>query len=427
MPDKPDEKLISRTRSLCPACDAIIEAEIFERDGKVYQKKSCPRHGAFEFPLHDDPSFFRRCLRETTSTPAQFLSCDISNCLTCHRHVDFVKTIMIDVTERCNLDCTACFTNTHSRKSREPSIEEITSRLSKWKHRPTVLLCGGEPTLREDLPELIRSISGMGFVVKVASNGIKLTDRDYVARLHEAGLGWVLFQFDGFSDEIYQKTRGRELLDIKYEALKVLGASGIKVCLACMVAKGVNDGEMGRMVDFMMHSDFIMHLGCTVLSCVGRDSFDGEHATTALDVLRAVQRETGGRIEVEDFMSTRGIGNTLFKLTGNRDFQQKSCFHMLLLHKRGDSYFPVNRYFNPLSALANPGGFFDLARLVGSLRHWDAISMTGRVKLFTVEEFRAHDTVDLVEANRCNKVYMADFGYIPPCIYNTKYRPLSWR
>jgi len=169
-----------------------------------------------------------------------------------------------------------------------------------------------------------------------------------------------------------------------------------------------------------------MHLGCTVLSCVGRDEFGGEFATTARDVLSAAERETGGRIRVDDFMRTRSIGNLLFRLTGNRDFQQKSCFHMLLLHKRGDGYLPVNRYFSPPSAIANFGGFLRLALLWGALRHWDAISVTGKVKLFTVEEFRARNTIDLIEANRCNKVYMSDRGYIPPCIYNTKYRSRSW-
>ncbi len=397
-----------------------------ERAGHVVDVKSCPEHGRFETVIQDDPVFFKRCLAGCSDTPPEFLECDIKGCLECDRHLDHVKTIMIDVTERCNLSCPACFTNTHTRKSREPSVEEIVGRLKVLKNRPTVLLCGGEPTLRDDLPEIIRRITELGFVVKVASNGIRLRDREYVRALRDAGLGWVLLQFDGFSDDIYRVTRGRELVGVKEEALEALGGSGIKVCLACMVVKGLNDGEIGRIVDLMMKSENIMHLGCTVLSCVGRDEFGGEFATTARDVLSAAERETGGRIRVDDFMRTRSIGNLLFRLTGNRDFQQKSCFHMLLLHKRGDGYLPVNRYFSPPSAIANFGGFLRLALLWGALRHWDAISVTGKVKLFTVEEFRARNTIDLIEANRCNKVYMSDRGYIPPCIYNTKYRSRAW-
>ncbi|MFA6448951.1 MAG: radical SAM protein [bacterium] len=426
MPDKNKDNPISITRSLCPECGAIVDARILEKDGAVVISKSCANHGGFEFPLFEDAGFYRECSAGLGAIPPEIDGCDATGCLTCSRHVDRVKTIMIDATERCNLRCAACFTNTHTTEKRDPTIEEIVSRLGKWKTRPTVLLCGGEPTVREDLPELIRAISALGFVVKAASNGIKLTDMEYVRKLKDAGLGWVLFQFDGFSDEIYRKTRGRDLLAIKEKALANLSAAGIKVCLAFMVVKGLNDGEIGRMIDMAMKSDNIMHIGCTVLSCVGRDEFDKRHATGALDVLRAVERETAGRLNVSDFMRTRKIGNFLFKLTGNLEYQQKTCFHMALLQKRAGGFFPVNRYFSLTGALGNPGGLASLARLYGSLKDWDAITLSGKVKLFTIEDFRAQDTIDLCDANRCNKVYMAEDGYIPPCIYNTKYRPQCW-
>lgn len=426
MADRSGGQLIRETKSLCPECGGIIPARIIEREGRVVQLKHCPTHGHFEFVIHDNPSFFNKCLSGTSGVPREFHECDIEGCLGCERHLGHIKTIMIDVTERCDLNCPACFTNTHSRTAREPSPDEIASRLKILKDRPTILLCGGEPTLRADLAEIIKKITALGFVVKVATNGVKMTDESYARSLRDAGLGWALLQFDGFSDDIYKITRGKELLDTKRKALASLEKAGIKVCLACMVIKGVNDGELGKIVDFMVGNDNIMHLGCTVLASVGRDNFGAERATTALDVMKAVEAGTRGRITVKDFMMSRVIGNLVFRLTGNRDFQQKSCFHMLLLHKRGNNYIPVNRYFNPAAAVANAGGLARLAALFGSLRHWDAIQMTGEVKLFTIEEFRARNTIDLTEANCCNKVYMSDAGYIPPCIYNTKYRQMAW-
>jgi uncharacterized radical SAM superfamily Fe-S cluster-containing enzyme len=426
MSKEPATEKYMATRSLCSVCGAVVDARIVERDGSVYIFKNCPEHGESDLKLFEDAEFYKQCSTGLGDVPADIAGCDATGCLTCNRHVDRVKTIMIDATERCNLRCTACFTNTHTAVKRDPSIDEIVGRLRKWKTRPTVLLCGGEPTVREDLPELIRAISALGFVVKAASNGIKLADMEYVRKLKDAGLGWVLFQFDGFSDEIYRVTRGRELLDIKEKALANLKEAGIKVCLAFMVVKGLNDGEIGRVLGLVMKSDNIMHLGCTVLSCVGRDEFDARHATGALDVLRAVERETAGRIKVSDFMQTRKIGNMLFKFTGNLEYQQKTCFHMALMQKRGDGYFPVNRYFSLNGALGNPGGLMEMAQLYGSLKDWDAITLSGKVKLFTIEDFRASDTIDLCDANRCNKVYMADEGYIPPCIYNTKYRQYCW-
>lgn len=426
MTDK-EEKLISLTRSMCPKCEVVIDARIFERGGSVIQSKTCQDHGDFESVIHDDPEFFRRCMDGTSEVPDEFVACDITGCRDCLRHMDYIKTLMIDVTERCNLNCTACFTNTHTRDSRDPTLEEITSRLAGWKSRPAVLLCGGEPTMRKDLPELINAITSMGFVVKMASNGINLTDADYVRRLREAGLGWVLFQFDGFSDEIYLKTRKKALMGVKEDALKTLSEAGIKVCLACMVVKGINDGEVGKILEYAMKNDFIMHVGCTVLSCVGRDGFPAENSTSAKDVIRAFEKETAGTVTEKDFMQARSLGVLAYRLTGNGNFQQKSCFHTLMIHNRGGRPFPANRYFNPLTALMNLKGFLQLALLFGRLRNWDAMALSGRVKLLTIEEFREHDTIDLTDANRCNKVYMAENGYIPPCIYNTKYRGEMWQ
>lgn len=422
-----NEKIISKTLSICPKCEAVIDALIVEFEDRVYMKKTCVEHGEFKLRVHDDPVFFKSCIEGSSPTAEEFLRCGMTGCIACSRHVDYAKTIMIDVTERCNLNCTACFTNTGSRTCREPSVEEITSRLSQLKHRPAIQIFGGEPTLREDLPEIICAITSLGFVVKLASNGINLRDSAYVKTLRDSGLEWILLQFDGFSDEIYMKTRGTKLLDVKKEAIRTLSGAGIKICLVFMVVKGLNDTALGETVEYMMRHDSVMQLACATLSSVGRNGFEQEYSTTALDVISALDRETAGRIKAEDFMHIRSIGKKLFKLTGNRDFQQKSCFHMLLLHKRGDSgFFPVNRYFTPGGAIGNPLGIADLASVFWKDRGWDRIQADGKVKLITIEEFRSHDTVDLVEANRCNKVYMTDRGYIPPCIYNTKYRPFCW-
>ncbi len=423
--DNTSGKIIAKTRSLCPECGKVTDAVISERDNRIYITKNCVEHGSSEALLSADAGFFMRCREESIGAPVG-MDCDITGCLTCTRHVDKAKTIMIDATEKCNLKCPACFTNTHTTAKRDPSIEEITSRLKEWKTRPAVLLCGGEPTVRPDLPELIAAITSLGFVVKMATNGIRLTDREFVAKLKKSGLDWALFQFDGFSDEIYEKTRGRALMEIKETALENLREAGIKVCLAMMVVKGLNDGELGRVIDYMMRSDNVMHLGCTALSCVGRDEFEAEYETSAADILRAIESGTAGRLKSDDFMHTRRIGNMMFRLTKNSEYQQKPCFHMALLHKRGTGFVPVNRYFSPGGLLRNPGGFVEMARLYGSLRNWDAMQLTGKVKLLTIEEFRARNTIDLCDANRCNKVYMAEHGYIPPCIYNTKYRPECW-
>ena len=43
-----DKKTIRYTQSICPDCNMILDAEVFEREGKVYMTKTCPTHGECE-------------------------------------------------------------------------------------------------------------------------------------------------------------------------------------------------------------------------------------------------------------------------------------------------------------------------------------------------------------------------------------------
>ena len=96
------------------------------------------------------------------------------------------------------------------------AVREIVSQCGQ----PLLQLSGGEPTLREDLPELVRYAKEAGCsCVQVNTNGIRLAeDPSYAAALAEAGLDIVFLQFDGTRDEIYKVLRGRPLLQTKLRA-----------------------------------------------------------------------------------------------------------------------------------------------------------------------------------------------------------------
>ncbi len=81
------------------------------------------------------------------------------------------------------------------RVDRELSTEEWKSILDKaWLHGiPHVTFTGGEPTLREDLPELIAYAEAKGMVSGLLTDGLKLADRDYLNTLLQTGLDHILF------------------------------------------------------------------------------------------------------------------------------------------------------------------------------------------------------------------------------------------
>ena len=116
--------------------------------------------------------------------------------------------------------------------------------------KPLLQLSGGEPTLRDDLPELVRYIRERGGRwVQLNTNGLRLAeDPAYVRALAEAGLGIVFLQFDGTDDAVYETLRGRPLLDVKYRAIENCGRAGLGVTLVPTVVRGVNDNQVGHIL-----------------------------------------------------------------------------------------------------------------------------------------------------------------------------------
>jgi radical SAM protein with 4Fe4S-binding SPASM domain len=96
------------------------------------------------------------------------------------------------ITYRCNNDCSHCY-NARPRDYPELPTREWHKVIDKlWTIGiPHVVFTGGEPTLRNDLSELIAHAENNGQITGINTNGRRLSDRDYVERLVQAGLDHV--------------------------------------------------------------------------------------------------------------------------------------------------------------------------------------------------------------------------------------------
>lgn len=110
------------------------------------------------------------------------------------------------ITYRCNNDCAHCY-NARERNFPELDTDSWKRVLDKlWELGvPHIVFTGGEATLRNDLPELIRHAESNGQITGLNTNARRLMDMRYVERLVEAGLDHVQVTVESCVPEIHDE------------------------------------------------------------------------------------------------------------------------------------------------------------------------------------------------------------------------------
>ena len=302
---------LRKTRSVCPVCLKNLPADLVrEPDGRILLQKACPEHGAFSVPVWQGKMDFEQWLLETQPlAPDCGLSCP-QHCGICPEHEIGTCCALLEVTERCNLRCRYCFAD-GGRKTVDPSYDacrEAILDIVRQCGQPLLQFSGGEPTLRDDLPELVRFAKEAGCsYTQVNTNGIRLAeDPAYAESLARAGLDIVFLQFDGTRDAIYRELRGRPMLEEKLEAIRVCGGLGIGVTLVPTVVPGVNDDNLGELVSLAASlSPAVRGVHFQPVSYFGRHpGIPGDRDRYTLDRLMwDISEQTG--ISPESFLPSR--------------------------------------------------------------------------------------------------------------------------
>ncbi len=162
---------------------------------------------------------------------------------------------MVEVTNRCNLSCPLCFSGAADHAG-DVSLERIRQRLEKLLHAtdgPIPLqISGGEPTVRKNLGEVIDLARQMGFVhIELITNGIRIAREPHLLEKWKMlGLKAIYLQFDGLAAATHVALRGRDLRHIRIQAIEAARQAGLCCTLACSISPGINDHEIGAIIDF---------------------------------------------------------------------------------------------------------------------------------------------------------------------------------
>ncbi|WP_319567109.1 radical SAM (seleno)protein TrsS [Cohaesibacter marisflavi] len=307
--------VLGTTESVCPDCLKTVSAIRYAEGDTVYLEKSCPEHGTVSTPIWRGlKSYFLwdKAPRNQSQILNPATSVDKGcphDCGICSDHQQQSCCVLLEVTSRCNIACPFCFASAE-REGKDVSMHTINKWLDTLMERAGgrvhIQLSGGEPTVRDDLPEIIALVRSKGFsFVQLNTNGLRLSkDPNYVRALADAGLDCVFLQFDGVSDTVHKAMRGAKLARIKEDAIAACEKAHIGVVLVPTLVPGVNTDQIGVIVDYAKaHMPTVRAVHFQPVSYFGRTPEPPRPETrfTLPEVMDALISHEKGRISLYDF------------------------------------------------------------------------------------------------------------------------------
>lgn len=289
--------------SICSTCYRKVEGKIVFQDGCVYLQKRCPEHGGENVLVADDVDYYRRC-REVFIKPAEMpvrfntavkWGCPY-DCGLCADHQQHSCLTVVEITDHCNLRCPVCYAESGPLRPGFRDLETIERMLDAVvanEGEPDVVqISGGEPTIHPQFFEVLDLARARPIKhLMVNTNGVRIAhDEEFARRLATYAPGFEIYlQFDSFERAALQDLRGADLRDVRRRALDRLDELGLSTTLVVTLKKGLNDGEIGRIVDFALQHPCVRGVTFQPIQAAGR--LEGYDPATDRLTLTEVRRK----------------------------------------------------------------------------------------------------------------------------------------
>ncbi|MCH6471209.1 radical SAM protein [Sinomonas terrae] len=315
-----DEVFVEYTKSICPVCKVVLDAEVNIRGSKVYLRKRCREHGEFEALVYSDADAYLASAKYNKpgtlplATQTEVAEGCPSDCGLCPAHKQHACLGIIEVNTNCNLDCPICFADSgHQPDGYSITLEQCATMLDAFVEAEgepeVVMLSGGEPTIHRDILAFIDLAQERPIrTVTLNTNGIRLaTDKAFVSALGERNRTpgktvSVYLQFDGFDESTHLDLRGKNLLERKRRALDNCAEAGLPVTLVAAVERGLNEHEVGDIVRFGIDHPAVRSVAFQPVTHSGRHrEFDPLNRLTNPDVIRMLTEQCPEWFTTADF------------------------------------------------------------------------------------------------------------------------------
>ena len=304
-----------QTQSLCEKCLTVVPAKILFQHGNVYYQKRCKQHGVQKTLISTDIEYYKRCKAylKPGDMPDKFQT-EINqgcphDCGLCPDHEQHSCLALFEIIDECNMKCPVCFANSAPGMGNPRSMEDIEimlqTLLESEQQPDLVQVSGGEPTLHPEIIPILQRLKDSPIRhLMINTNGIRIAnDPQFVAQLAEFTTGFeVYLQFDSLEADALKNIRGVDTRSIHKKALAQLEKYNISTNLVCAVRKGVDDQEIGEIINYAQQWDCIRGITFQPVQDAGRNDGNIDNYRITLSEIRQHIIDANNPFDDEDMI-----------------------------------------------------------------------------------------------------------------------------
>ena len=309
---------LNATQSFCHKCNnlkKLIDTHIVVKDNEVFLRKFCPKCGESWVKISSDYSYFKLCndylkqpdLPEFSLTQVK-RGCPF-DCGVCPQHQNHPCLALFNITNECNMECNICFNASKVGAGEVKSLDEIKKMLDtllKVESEPDLIqITGGEPTTHPQILEILKLVKKSPVRhLMLNTNGIKIAKSfEFTKELKKLGGGFeVYLQFDSLKEEALKSIRAQNMQKVRLKALENLEKLGISTTIVCVVQKGVNDSEIGDIIEFARGYKCIRGVVFQPIQDSGRMNAKGDYRVLLSDIREKIIKDDKNPFASEDLI-----------------------------------------------------------------------------------------------------------------------------